>query len=545
MTLNSSQNEDITPVTQIRLRCTALSLPTWVCQGDGSIEETPTHWSEARAWFDTRRLRDMIESCARRVFEFDEAEVVELFDGCWALPVIVEEDIDQRCVVLAIAFEPRAMQAKQFELITAEASMAQDEASAALASVATHRREDITRHHAVMRWFNSDLAQILEDELTISDLSRHLSDTYEQISAIYKLGRSMNCLDDTSEYVHLASAQLRSLLSFRWIAVQYVECPVGQKSPEQLVVAGELPQDPEEFSAQAMSILEGWPGDQWTRILDPSQHELAAVVHSQVIVEPILHDGHLIGAIFAGGKSSFDDEVTSVDTQLLDVAADFLGVFHQNAARYEVQRTLFMGTVRALSQAIDAKDPYTRGHSDRVAHLALRIGRELGLDQHRQQGLYVAGLVHDVGKIGVPEAVLTKTGQLTDAEFELIKRHPVIGYEILKDIPPMQQMLPGVLYHHEHWDGTGYPDGLAGEDIPLFGRILAVADAFDAMSSDRAYRSRLTREKVLDMRGSPCDRGFAPEPHCPPAEPASPDPPGRPAQPTLRPASAVPTSLRS
>ena len=109
----------------------------------------------------------------------------------------------------------------------------------------------------------------------------------------------------------------------------------------------------------------------------------------------------------------------------------------------------------------------------------------------------LAGVLHDMGKIGVPEAVLLKPGRLSDEEFEAIKKHPTIGYNILKDIEPLQDVLPGVLYHHERWDGGGYPEGLRGSRIPLIGRILAVADAFDAMSSDRAYRPRI-------VAGKPC-----------------------------------------
>jgi HD-GYP domain-containing protein (c-di-GMP phosphodiesterase class II) len=112
--------------------------------------------------------------------------------------------------------------------------------------------------------------------------------------------------------------------------------------------------------------------------------------------------------------------------------------------------------------------------------------------------MHIAGLVHDVGKIGVPEAVLLKPGRLTEEEFNWIRKHPGIGYRILKDIPQLKDILPGVLYHHERWDGGGYPQGLSGRQIPLVARLIALADAFDAMSSNRPYRPDLSREHVLD-----------------------------------------------
>jgi HD-GYP domain-containing protein (c-di-GMP phosphodiesterase class II) len=122
----------------------------------------------------------------------------------------------------------------------------------------------------------------------------------------------------------------------------------------------------------------------------------------------------------------------------------------------------------------------------------------LGLDKATIEQYRIAGLVHDVGKIGVPEAVLAKPGRLTDEEFAQIKLHPGIGFNILKDIPALSGVQPGVLWHHERWDGKGYPDRIAGENIPLIARVLALADTFDAMSSNRAYRPAIPRPKVLD-----------------------------------------------
>jgi len=197
--------------------------------------------------------------------------------------------------------------------------------------------------------------------------------------------------------------------------------------------------------------------------------------------------------------------------QLLDPADNIKVIFHENTARSVEQHTLFMGTIQAMTAAIDAKDRYTCGHSERVALIArlMAVKTELG-DQVAEQ-YHVAGLVHDVGKIGVPEAVLQKSGRLTDGEFEQIKRHPVIGYEILNDIARLTDMLPGVLYHHERWDGKGYPHGLSGADIPLIGRVLAVADTFDAMSSTRSYRPSIGRAKVLEEIRQCAGTQFDPE----------------------------------
>lgn len=153
-----------------------------------------------------------------------------------------------------------------------------------------------------------------------------------------------------------------------------------------------------------------------------------------------------------------------------------------------------------LAAALDARDPYTAGHSERVAEYAVRIGTLANLPEGEIQDLRKSALLHDIGKIGIKDAVLLKEGKLTDEEWKQIKQHPVLGEAILKQIEPVDAMasfLPGVRSHHERYDGAGYPDGLAGEEIPLFGRIIAVADAFDAMTSDRPYRKGMDEEKAI------------------------------------------------
>ena len=169
--------------------------------------------------------------------------------------------------------------------------------------------------------------------------------------------------------------------------------------------------------------------------------------------------------------------------------------------------------VTALAQAIDAKDNYTNGHSTRVAEYAKMIAREAGYSKYDQDEIYMAGLLHDVGKIGIPDGVINKTTALTSEEFDLIRKHPLIGSSILEEIKDRPKLAMGARYHHERYDGRGYPDGLKGENIPDVARIIAVADAYDAMTSKRSYRDLLPREKVIEEikngSGSQFDPGFA------------------------------------
>jgi len=156
-----------------------------------------------------------------------------------------------------------------------------------------------------------------------------------------------------------------------------------------------------------------------------------------------------------------------------------------------------MGLLRSLTSAVDAKDAYTCGHSERVALLAQYLATQAGLPDGQVERIYMAGLLHDVGKIGIPESVLQKTGRLTAEEFELMKRHCQIGAHILADVKQLEDIVPGVLHHHERYDGHGYPMGLAAHDIPVMGRIICLADCFDAMTSNRTYRRALPLQVAL------------------------------------------------
>lgn len=175
--------------------------------------------------------------------------------------------------------------------------------------------------------------------------------------------------------------------------------------------------------------------------------------------------------------------------------------------RYGLERELFkktkevemvtMHSIMSIANTIDAKDKYTSGHSIRVAKCSMAIARELGWTEEEQQNIQYVALLHDIGKIGIPDAVLNKPANLTEEEFAMIKKHPVIGGEILKEIHTIPHVQEGALFHHERYDGKGYPHGLKGRDIPLFGRIVCIADTYDAMSTDRVYRKRLSDEKII------------------------------------------------
>lgn len=208
----------------------------------------------------------------------------------------------------------------------------------------------------------------------------------------------------------------------------------------------------------------------------------------------------------ANGK--FDRRVEThglVGSEITELAVDFNRMSDyvanyidqlKDAARKN--RELFINTTRAFAAAIDAKDPYTRGHSERVATYSRAIARFLGVPKGMQEQVWVSAVLHDIGKIGVDDKVLKKSGVLTAEEFEQMKQHPVIGAEIVAPIAELEKMIPGIRWHHEAWNGSGYPDGLRQEQIPLTPRIIAVADTFDAITTNRPYQKAYSRQYALD-----------------------------------------------
>ena len=224
-----------------------------------------------------------------------------------------------------------------------------------------------------------------------------------------------------------------------------------------------------------------------------------------VMCVPLRTTDEVLGALYVDSQSGpgrFSEE----DLELLAAIGNHTGVaLHRVRLLGEIER-LLLDTVRAIAATIDAKDGYTHRHSERVAALAARIAAEMGLGIDQQELAELSALLHDVGKIAVPDSILNKPGSLTAEEFAEMRKHPVHGARILENIqsPLVSAVLPGVRYHHERWDGSGYPEGLSGDSIPLLGRLLCVADYLDALTSARAYHAPKSLDEVVQLvvRGS-------------------------------------------
>ena len=218
-----------------------------------------------------------------------------------------------------------------------------------------------------------------------------------------------------------------------------------------------------------------------------------------VMCAPMRTTDAILGVLYVDSQTA--REFSEAELELLAAVGNQAGIaLHRAKLMAEVER-LFLDVMKAIASIIDAKDGYTHKHSERVAAFGVRLAHHLGFDADSRAIVELSGLLHDVGKIGVPDAILNKPGKLTDSEFKEMRLHPLHGARILSNIQSQRvvSLLPGVKYHHERWDGKGYPEGLAGEEIPLLGRLLGVADFLDALTSDRSYRKGLPLEEALQM----------------------------------------------
>jgi hypothetical protein len=304
---------------------------------------------------------------------------------------------------------------------------------------------------------------------------------------IGRLIRRMRIADSPSRFQSLAVNVLRTSLAMTAVAW------VPNDPHEPIVVSGEIE------SLRTSSYRCFVP-------LNPRNTALVVNELSQTLAGMNTPPGYRFACVPAGTagwlvavKPLQDRLFGTPDIERMQYVASLIATQSSNARTYVELKELLFGIIHALTAAIDAKDPTTAGHSERVARIAVRLAEELPLTPQKRSDLYLAGLLHDVGKIGVDDQVLKKAGPLTPDEYRKIQAHVEIGVTILKDLKKLSHILPGVRHHHESLDGTGYPDHLSGEQIPLEARILAVADSFDAMSSDRHYRRRLTPMQIDDV----------------------------------------------
>lgn len=326
------------------------------------------------------------------------------------------------------------------------------------------------------------LASHAASAIDIAQLYQKVTSQVGHLEALYQLGRILNSSLSLDEILPTALTQTLDLLKAETASVMLLD-EEGQEL--RIRLAHGLSQEiVEKTTVRLGERVSGRVAATGEPVLIKGQE---GDDRDSSLCVPLLANQQVLGVLNIRTKTDGSD-FTHQDLELAGQLANIAAAAIENASLHDELQALFLSTVSAMANSIDARDPYTKGHSERVTSYAVMIAEELALSGDELERLRYAGLLHDIGKIRIRDHILHKPGRLTDAEFTEMKKHPEYGVEIMQPVKAFQTILPAMLHHHERFDGRGYPHGLEGPDIPLSARILCVADCFDAMTSDRPYR---------------------------------------------------------
>ena len=337
-------------------------------------------------------------------------------------------------------------------------------------------------------------------EIEMESFASELSLRYEELNFLYKIGAKIEQVGNVKQFLHYILRKSMELVdadyAFIHIPTKRIINSVNlceEKCPDDTVDDQRI----RKVSFEIRKILRGDLKYLTERDLK-SYPSISSYFdkYSTALIIPIRFQEKVEGVLLFS-KVHASKGFTTGDKRLITLTSDIISIKITNVELFQGLHNFLMSLMKSFVVAIEEKDIYTRGHSERVNRCALKIGNALDLDENEMKSLNFASLLHDIGKIGIPEeGILNKPGPLTDEEFSVITQHPVKGYKILKPIKQLKDCLPGILYHHERLDGKGYPKGIPGSKIPLYARIIAVADTYDAMTSNRAYRRAMSLQDV-------------------------------------------------
>ncbi|MCH8822463.1 MAG: HD domain-containing protein [Planctomycetes bacterium] len=500
-----------------RLRDAGLLLLQADSRGEIQAQQTKDSWWLSNLFCSSEIFCSALRGAAKTWQAQAQPQTISAFPGCWlsALPRMDRRNRIGYIVIVIVTQEFVA--SEQLYALCQSAQMDFQLTRDQVIKLPPVGDNDVKRTLTLIKHTIEDQIKLTTSVDAVECVGQQLIDSYEEISLLYTITQSMTVVQHPVQFVTIVCEELLATLRFAWIGAIFEQDKDRlKKLAGSFTLIGDTA-SPEEVICPLIGQLLKMAHCDTPLVIEPDakkEHTRFAVLGKTVVAFPICRDNKVIGLLVAGDKLGPDDALSSVDMKLLGATATHMAIFLENAVLYDDLNTMFLGTLEALTASIDAKDRYTRGHSQRVAHLTQQIAAAVGMPPKIIKRMHIAGLVHDVGKIGVPEAVLCKPGKLSDKEFDQIRKHPEIGYKILKDIPQFKDILPCVLYHHERWDGKGYPHGLVGQQIPLIARLMALADAFDAMSSTRTYRNARSRPDALreiqDCAGSQFDPDIAP-----------------------------------
>jgi len=344
---------------------------------------------------------------------------------------------------------------------------------------------------------------------SIKVASRRLRKRYLQLANLSRLSREISAAPDLDKLFNLVLQQSLEIVGAKTGSIMLLD-----DSGQYLTIQAASGLDAQTIATTKVKIGQSISGQVAKSgkplIIKEAQKSKRKRAVKDALCVPLIANHQVIGVINANNKKegSFDAN----DLKFFITVAGQVAAAIANATLVKKMQEAYMATIKVLAAAIDAKDKYTRGHSERVARYSVLIAQELKLPKTDITRIEAAAYLHDIGKIGVPDLVLNKAGALTDAEFAIIKSHPQKAAEILAHIAfPWGDLISGAKWHHERYDGRGYPDGLKGQEIPLDARIIAVADCYDAMTSNRPYRRALSRTKAISELMAGREKQFDPK----------------------------------
>ncbi len=341
-------------------------------------------------------------------------------------------------------------------------------------------------------------------EKKVLEIDSELSHRVERLTVLYDISRSATSLADLDSLLNGIMERIISLFPSTVGAMWLVK--PEQRTLDRVLVKGLKNQG---VLASSIGMNDGVIGEvvrsghfshfrTVDEVSDPAIRSFCVQENiDNLVILPLRYENEVLGvfSVMHRNNSEFKPDVIN----LLMAIADQASMSIKNAELYRGQQKMFRETIEALATAIDSRDNYTGGHSNMVTTYSVMIAEKMDFDEERLEVIRVAGILHDVGKIGITDTILNKPGKLTDEEMNIIKAHPVLGRVILESIDALKHISEIVYHHHERFDGKGYPDGLEGEQIPLESRIIQVADIFDAITSNRIYRKSMPRQKALDI----------------------------------------------
>ena len=348
------------------------------------------------------------------------------------------------------------------------------------------------------------LEHMLEREAAVSDLAKEMIGSYEELTMLYSLLPNMASLDDMGEIGRLLVRESARILNCRRVSLLVLD---ERKEKFTVLASLGLPPEAENVIIPVSGSIAGhaFLADDLLVVNDLSDHpDLAAMSQGtydsaafSIVRVPLRAQGDPIGVLTATERED-GDEFTARERKLLAGLSAVGSSALMNCHLHAVVNRQMLGTIEALALAVDAKDPYTHDHSTRVSELCVATLKKFGVHEPKAlREMLLAGMLHDIGKIGVRETILTKKGRLTPEEFAMVKRHADVGARIVGRVKGLERVTRAILHHHERSDGLGYPSGLSGDEIPMMAKVIAVADVFDCLTSDRPYRAAMTHAKAV------------------------------------------------